>query len=152
MPRYRCAILDDYQNVALEVTDWNDVFHRHREPAGLRGGGAAALGSELKCDVPRRVLVRIRAVLSSRASLHGREFESVHVPVVEAKLAARTLAGKPLTYAAVSQAGTATLFTAPAPAVKLRMPPLMEADPSAAIAGEAQPTPAATTATTRPRR
>ena len=81
-------------------------------PAGLRGGGAAALGSELKCDVPRRVLVRIRAVLSSRASLHGREFESVHVPVVEAKLAARTLAGKPLTYASVSQKGKATLFTA----------------------------------------
>ena len=81
-------------------------------PAGLRGGGAAALGSELKCDVPRRVLIRIRAVLSSRASLHGREFESVHVPVVEAKLAARTPAGKPLTYAAVSQTGKAVLFTA----------------------------------------
>jgi hypothetical protein len=80
--------------------------------AGLRGGGAAALGSELKCDVPRRVLVRIRAVLSSRASLRGREFESVHVPVTEAKLAARTLAGKPLTHASVSQTGKATLFTA----------------------------------------
>src|SRR5688572_16720135 len=25
MPRYRCAILDDYQNVALEVTDWSKV-------------------------------------------------------------------------------------------------------------------------------
>jgi hypothetical protein len=56
--------------------------------------------------------VRIRAVLASRASLHGREFESVHVPVFEAKLAARTLAGKPLTYAVVSQSGKATLFTA----------------------------------------
>jgi hypothetical protein len=80
--------------------------------AGLHGGGAAALGSELNCDVPRRVLIRTRAVLSSRARLHGREFESVHVPVVEAKLAARTLAGKPLTYATVSQTGRATLFTA----------------------------------------
>jgi hypothetical protein len=80
--------------------------------AGLRGGEAAALGSELKCDVPRRVLVRVRAVLPSRASLHGREFESVHVPVQEAKLAVRTLAGKPLTYATVSQTGKATLFTA----------------------------------------
>ena len=80
--------------------------------AGLRGGAAAPLGSELKCDVPRRVLIRIRAVLSSRASLHGREFESVHVPVVEAKLAVRTLAGRQLSYAAVSQTGKAVLFTA----------------------------------------
>jgi hypothetical protein len=80
--------------------------------AGLRGGAAVPLGDELKCDVPRRVLVRIRAVLQSRASLHGREFESVHVPVVEAKLAVRTVAGKPLTFATVSQSGKATLFTA----------------------------------------
>lgn len=80
--------------------------------AGLRGGPAAALGDELECDVPRRVLVRVRAVLASRASLHGREFESVHVPVREAKLAARTAAGKPLTYATVSQSGKATLYTA----------------------------------------
>jgi hypothetical protein len=80
--------------------------------AGLRGGAAARLGSELECDVPRRVLVRLRGVLASRASLHGREFESVHVPVVEAKLAVRTVAGKPLTYATVSQSGKATLFTA----------------------------------------
>jgi hypothetical protein len=80
--------------------------------AGLRGGAAVPLGDELKCDVPRRVLVRIRAVLASKASLHGREFESVHVPVVEAKLAVRTVGGKPLTYATVSQSGKATLFTA----------------------------------------
>jgi hypothetical protein len=58
------------------------------------------------------VLVRIRAVLESRASLHGREFESVHVPVREAKLAVRTVGGKPMTYATVSQSGNATLFTA----------------------------------------
>jgi phosphoglycerate dehydrogenase-like enzyme len=25
MPRYRCAILDDYQNVALQMTDWSKV-------------------------------------------------------------------------------------------------------------------------------
>src|SRR5260370_40484180 len=25
MPRYRCAILDDYQNVALKVVDWSKV-------------------------------------------------------------------------------------------------------------------------------
>ena len=80
--------------------------------AGLRGGAAAPLGDELKCDVPRRVLVRLRAVLTSKASLHGREFESVHVPVREAKLAVRTPVGKRLSYATVSESGKATLFTA----------------------------------------
>src|SRR4030095_6069798 len=25
MPRYRCAILDDYQNVALQMADWSKV-------------------------------------------------------------------------------------------------------------------------------
>jgi hypothetical protein len=79
---------------------------------GLRGGAAEPIGDELKCDVPRRVLVRLRAVLPSRASLHGREFESTHVPVLEAKLAVRTLSGKPLAYATVSRTGKATLFTA----------------------------------------
>ena len=81
-------------------------------PIGLRGGPAAPLGSELACDVPRRVLVRVRAVLASKAALRGRELESVHVPVLEAKLVARTPGGKPLTYATVSQTGKATLFTA----------------------------------------
>ena len=80
--------------------------------AGLRGGAAAPLGDELKCDVPRRVLVRMRAVFDSRAVLRGKEFESAHVPVREAKLAVRTVAGKQLAYATVSQTGKATLFTA----------------------------------------
>lgn len=81
-------------------------------PDGLRGGVAERLGSELTCDVPRRVLVRVRAVLTTRATLRGREFETVHVPVREAKVAARTPAGKPLAYAEVSQSGRARLFTA----------------------------------------
>ena len=25
MPRYRCAILDDYQNIALSMADWSKV-------------------------------------------------------------------------------------------------------------------------------
>lgn len=72
----------------------------------------AVAGSELECDVPRRVLVRLRAVLTSRESLHGREFESVHVPVREAKLAVSAPSGKPLSYATVLQSGKAALFTA----------------------------------------
>ena len=80
--------------------------------AGLGGGPAAPLGDELKCEAPRRVLIRVRAVLTSRASLRGRVFESVHVPVREAKLAVRTLSGKPLTYGTVMESGKATLHTA----------------------------------------
>ncbi|HEX4747484.1 MAG TPA: hypothetical protein VFU99_11465 [Gaiellaceae bacterium] len=78
----------------------------------LRGGPAYPLGSELRCESPRRLLVRLRAVLSSRAALRGREVASVHVPVREAKLAVRTLSGAPLSYATVAESGKATLFTA----------------------------------------
>jgi hypothetical protein len=78
----------------------------------LRGGAAAPLGDELECEVPRRVLVRLRAVLPSRATLRGKDFESIHVPVREAKLAMRTPSGKPLSFATVSQTGKAALFTA----------------------------------------
>jgi hypothetical protein len=80
--------------------------------SGLRGGAAAPLGDELVCEVPRRVVLRLRAVLESRATLHGQEFESVHVPVREAKLAVRTFSGKPLSFATVVESGKATLYTA----------------------------------------
>lgn len=79
---------------------------------GLRGGAAAPLGAEYECEVPRRVLVRVRAVVPSSASLRGREFRSTHAPVREAKLAVRTPAGKPLAYAEVSESGKARLLTA----------------------------------------
>lgn len=80
--------------------------------AGLRGGAAAPLGDEMQCEAPRRVFVRVRAVLDSRAVPRGKDFESVHVPAREARLAVRTPSGKPLSYATVSQTGKATLFTA----------------------------------------
>lgn len=80
--------------------------------SGLRGGATAPLGGEYQCEAPTRVLVRIRAVLPSRASLRGKEFQSLHVSVREAKLAVRTLAGKPMAYADVSETGKARLFAA----------------------------------------
>ncbi len=80
--------------------------------AGLRGGGAPPLGAEYDCAAPRRVLLRIRAVLRGPASLRGSEFQSSHVPIREAKIAVRTLAGQPLSYAEVRESGKATLFTA----------------------------------------
>ena len=80
---------------------------------GLRPQAAGQLGAELVCEAPRRVLVRVRAVLSSSGRLRsGQDFHFTHAPLREATLAVRTLSGKPLAYAMVSQTGTATLFTA----------------------------------------
>jgi hypothetical protein len=80
---------------------------------GLRSQVVGHLGSELVCEVPRRVLVRVRAVLSSSGRLRsGQDFQFTHAPLREATLAVRTLSGKPVAYAAVSQTGKATLFTA----------------------------------------
>lgn len=82
-------------------------------PAGLRGGAASALGEELDCTTPRRVLLRVRARLQSRGSLQKRgDFLSTGVPVLDAKMSLRTLRGKPLVYAEVFQSGKAPLFTA----------------------------------------
>jgi hypothetical protein len=51
-------------------------------------------------------------VLRAPASLRGTEFLSSHVPIREARIAVRTLAGQPLSYAEVRESGKATLFTA----------------------------------------
>ena len=80
--------------------------------SGLGGGAADPLGSELRCESPKQVLVRLRAVLTTRAVLRGREYATVHVPVREATLSVRTITGKPLSFATVSQSGKATLHTA----------------------------------------
>jgi hypothetical protein len=80
---------------------------------GLRSQAVGRLGAELVCEAPRRVLVRVRAVLSSSGRLStGQDFHFTHAPVREATLTVRTLSGKPLAYATVSQTGKATLLTA----------------------------------------
>ena len=56
MPRHRCAILDDYQNVVLKVADWSKVsgdldikvFNEHLGGAGQRHQGAARLRHRLR--------------------------------------------------------------------------------------------------------
>jgi hypothetical protein len=81
--------------------------------AGLRGGSAPPLGHRYKCFSPRQVLVRVRAVFAAPAVLRrGRAFLATHVPIREAKLAARTLGGKPLVYADVVESGKARIFAA----------------------------------------
>ena len=94
------------------------LCRRGAEPAplqrtGLRSHAAGQLGTEVSCEVPRRVVVRVRAVLSSSGRLRtGQDFHFTHSPVREATLAVRTLAGTPLALATVSQTGKTTLFTA----------------------------------------
>ena len=81
--------------------------------AGLRGGAIGALGAAYDCPSSRQVVVRFRAVLAALGRLRqGDDYFTVHIPVLEAKLAVRTAAGKPLAYATVSGTGKATLFTA----------------------------------------
>jgi hypothetical protein len=81
--------------------------------AGLRGGPMTALGEELDCVAPRRVLLRVRARLQSQGNLKQRQlFLATNVPLLDAKLTVRTLAGKPLVYAEVFQSGRTPLYTA----------------------------------------
>lgn len=80
--------------------------------AGLTGGQAGQLGEIFDCGVPRRVLVRVRAVFESPTTLKGHDiFLLTTTPVQEARLAVRTQSGKPLVYATVAASGRSTLFT-----------------------------------------
>lgn len=81
---------------------------------GLRGGAAGPIHDRWDCATGRGVLVRVRAVLGSPASL--KTFRTVlrtTVPVKSAQLAVRTQSGKPLVYAQVLESGKAFLYTAP---------------------------------------
>lgn len=82
--------------------------------SGLQGGAAGPIDDRWDCTPGRRVYVRVRAVLGSRAGLTT--FRSVlrtTVPVREATLAARAQSGRTLVYAQVLQSGKSLLFTSP---------------------------------------
>ncbi len=82
-------------------------------PAGLTGGAASPLGTEVECFTARRVLVRIRTDLLAKGSFRrGAVYETVHVPARGAQLAVRAPSGKPLVYADAVESGRARLFTA----------------------------------------
>ena len=81
---------------------------------GLQGGAAGPIDDRWDCTPGRRIYVRVRAVLGSRATLST--FRSVlrtTQPVREATLAARTLSGRPLVYAQVLQSGKSLQYTSP---------------------------------------
>ena len=83
-------------------------------PTSLRGGAATTVVVALDCAAPRRLLVRFRASVEGSSALRDRArlFLATNAPAREAKLAVRTLAGKLLAYADVSDSGKARLFTA----------------------------------------
>ena len=62
----------------------------------------------------RRIVVRLRAVVESRASLKSfRGFVRTTIAVKTASLAVRTESGRALAYAEVSDSGKSLLYTAP---------------------------------------
>ena len=82
--------------------------------SGLQGGAAGPIDDRWDCTPGRRVYVRVRAVLGSRAALSTfRSVLRMTVPVREATLAARAQSGRPLVYAQVLQSGKSLLYTSP---------------------------------------
>jgi hypothetical protein len=80
---------------------------------GLRGGAPGPFGQDFDCVAPRRVLVRLRAVMASPPTLYqDRQFLKTRTAVKEGYLAVRTPTGKPLVFATVSESGKARLLTA----------------------------------------
>jgi hypothetical protein len=81
--------------------------------AGLRGGALSREGVFVDCPVPRRLLIRLRATVQGSAALRDRAriFLATNAPARDAKLAVRTLTGKPVAYAEVVQSGQTKLFT-----------------------------------------
>lgn len=117
------TMIDDAYD-AFDVKTWGTVGVRRDgcrrssasvplSAAGLSGGASTPLGTKSQCFVPKQVVVRVRSVFSGSGFLRsGRDFETTHWPVRVAKLAVRTLTGKPLVYADVREDGKARVFTA----------------------------------------
>lgn len=121
-PTPETMIDQDYNTFDVKTNGTVGVRRESCRPTSLRvplaidaliGGAAPPLGDERECFSAKQVVVRVRATLGDPGSLRrGDDFEATHTPVREAKLAVRTLAGKPLVYADVHESGKARLFTA----------------------------------------
>ncbi|HEY7731973.1 MAG TPA: hypothetical protein VH950_13920, partial [Gaiellaceae bacterium] len=80
---------------------------------GLNGGALGTFEDGRTCLTPRRVVLRLRAVLSSPAVLRRfRVFGRTTVPVRDAAFVIQTAAGKRLVYGEVSESGRARLLFA----------------------------------------
>ena len=83
---------------------------------GMRGGAVPPLGVDARCETPRRVLLRVRAVFSRPPQIAtSRQFGFPQLtafgPVREAAIAVATPAGKPIAYVSVTGTEKARLFT-----------------------------------------
>jgi len=87
--------------------------------SGLAGDGASPLEDRYDCAPGRRVIVRVRAVFRSPATLRPRSYAggvrqlAAVGTVTSAEVAVRTAAGKPLAYVDVAASGRARIFVAP---------------------------------------
>lgn len=84
---------------------------------GLSGGIASPFVDNFDCWMPRRVLIRVRAVFRSPVTLRsgtpwGFPLRFARGEVTEGSLAIRTQAGKRLAFVTVSDSGRARVFTA----------------------------------------
>ena len=83
---------------------------------GMRGGRVPALGADARCETPRRVLMRVRAVFSRTPQIAtSRQFGFPQLtafgPVAQAAVAVATPAGKPIAYVSVTGTEQSRLFT-----------------------------------------
>lgn len=83
-------------------------------PRGLVGGAVGTHVAGFDCEVARRVLVRVRAVVDGGTALRerGKLFRVTNAPARVARLGVATSAGRVLVFADVSDSGRAKLFTA----------------------------------------
>jgi hypothetical protein len=81
---------------------------------GLVGGAVGNRSATFDCEVPRRMLVRVRAVVDGGTALreYGRVFRTTSAPASVAVLSIATPAGRAVAYADVFDSGKARLFTA----------------------------------------
>jgi hypothetical protein len=81
---------------------------------GLHGGAVTRDPVAFDCAAPRQVLVRFRARVRGTSALRERAliFLATNAPVVDGKLAIRSLSGRLIVYADVAESGKARLFTA----------------------------------------
>ena len=89
----------------------------HRIPlthGGLQGGSAGPQAEGFDCEVARRVLIRLHAVVDGGTALRERArlFRVTNAPARNAKLVVATPAGRTLVFAEVSESGRARLLVA----------------------------------------
>ena len=81
---------------------------------GLVGGVAGTFGDELRCIVPRTVLVRVRATFREPVAEEPNKaggFITASGRIITGQIAVRTLGGRQIAYADVTDSGRARMFS-----------------------------------------